>query len=170
MERSAAEGVDARYVRQFRPIELTDRENYHVAGGRLGLSSTTQGQGPRLRLLIPRSILNFRPEHDVLVKSVLLRHSLQVGQNVATHSKIVRPYVGRECIAIDEAIDVDTTPRIAILQPRASNVGVLLIDGEGNTRLLQSDTKDDPTLSRTHDSYVQRPSRGDPILAPQRPT
>ena len=84
-------------------------------------------------------------------------------------SEALRP-VGalEERVAVEVVRDVDPATRIAVLEPRAADVGVLLDDDERDAGLLQTVSSDEPGHPRPDDDDVERTYGVDVVLQQRR--
>ncbi len=90
--------------------------------------------------LVEGRLLDLGLETDVSAQAVLLGDALEVGQQHRLRREVVRPLVvGLERVGIEVARIVDAAVRIAVLEPGAADVGVLLDDRERDAGLLQPD-------------------------------
>lgn len=77
------------------------------------------------------------PKHDVLLHSSLCCPFLHVLPNLLTTTIITTPrWIPPETPLVRMTGNIARTARVAVLEPRAPNVEVLLVDGEGDMREL----------------------------------
>ena len=96
-------------------------------------------------------------------------HVTEVVEQGLLRREALRPVRAlEERVAVEVVRDVDPATRIAVLEPRAADVGVLLDDDERDAGLLQTVSSDEPGHPRPDDDDVERTYGVDVVLQPRR--
>ena len=168
MERGTGETRAACDIGQGGAVELAHREDDEVVRLPFLVSAVIDRKRPGHRRLVPPRGLDLAPEQDMLVDRLRACDTLQIFEDVWLLAEIFRPDVRRTGVAVDIAVDVDTTARIVVFKPCAAEIDILFVEREGNAGLLEADCGNDAALATTHDRDAERAVRRDPVLVPAR--
>ena len=131
-------------IGELRPVELAhradERRRRQVLGVTLVATCGAHLDGPAGRGLVPRRTHDLGREPHPIGDAVLVEAPLEVRLQLGLLGEELGPgVVGCERVRVEVVADVDAAPGIAVLEPGATDPGVLLDDRELDAGLGETD-------------------------------
>src|SRR5271156_6542831 len=108
-----------------------------MMGPTFATSVAFDGKAPGTRLLVPACRLDLAAQCHMLIKRMLGGEGLQIFEHVRLPTEVFRPDARLARVAVDVAVDVDATSRIGVLEPGTAELGVLVVERERDSCLLE---------------------------------
>ena len=168
VERRSGERLAALDLRQLRAVELTDGADDRVGrDGPLVAVGVDRAHRPRRRVLVPLDRGHLGVEADVRADAELVDALAEVLVELGARAVVERPVVALgERVAVVVVRDVDPAPGIAVLQPGAADVGVLVQHDVRHVGLGQAVGGDDAGHAGADDDDLEVAVRVDVVLVP----